>query len=188
MSKKTTIRDIAGFCPEEAIWKMIFDISGLLFQEDTVSVLTPDSVVIDGQMFIVEDNHDSVSEFMAPEHKVGHKPNAQEQVWTLGAIAYYVATGHIVFGGYGGRYQKEHPLVALPVLPKGFQSLTVVLQQCLCYNPDERIEIRRLNELSQKGLLNCEQLQRQISFLEENEIKFNKKQYGEKWPEKMIEL
>ncbi len=188
MSRKTTIRDIAGFCPEDAIWKMMYDISGLLIQDEDDYVLTPDSVVIDGQMFIVEDNHDSVSEFIAPEHKVGHKPNAQEQVWTLGAIAYYVATGHIVFGGYGGRYQKEHPLIALPILPKGLLNLTSVLHQCLCYTPEERINLKKLNDLSQAGLLNCEQIHRQELVLKEEEIKENKKQCGEKWPEKMIKL
>ena len=188
MSRKTTIRDIAGFCPEEAIWKMMFDVSGLLLQKDTDYVLTPDSVVIDGQMFIVESNHESIIEFLAPEQNPGFKTDSKGKVWSLGAIAYYVATGHIVFGGYGGCYQKEHSSAPLPILPKGLQDLTAVLHQCLCYNPEERINIKELNELSQKGLFNCEQLQRQSSVQEERVIKFNKKQHGEKWPEKMIEL
>lgn len=188
MSKKTTIQDIAGFCPEEAIWKMIYDVSGLLLQEDADYVLTPDSVVIDGQMFIIEPSHDSINEFLAPEQSPGLKSNAKELVWSLGAIAYYVTTGHIVFGGYGGHYQKEHPTVALPILPKGLQSLTYALQQCLRYKPEERISLKNLNELSREGMVHCGKLQRKNLVQTGKEHKIEKNHYSEKWPEEMIEV
>ena len=103
-----TIRDIAGFCPEEAIWKMMVDVSSFLQKDETSIFLTPDSVTVDGSTFIVESNHEMSSEFNAPEYQDSQKPDEKQMVWSLGAVAYYMATGHIVFGGHGGSYQKEH--------------------------------------------------------------------------------
>ena len=188
MNKKMTIREIAGFCPEEAVWKMMADVSGSLLQETQGCVLTPDSIVIDGKMFLVESGHDVLNEFMAPEDNGESLPNVAQMVWTLGSLGYYTATGRIIFGGHGGCYQKEHPFVALPVLSKDLQALNSVLQKCLCYLPDSRISIGELNQLSLKGLAACEKQQRRKSAQPANETSIEVKHTGEKWPEEMIEI
>ncbi len=188
MNEKMTIRDIAGFCPEEAVWKMMADVSGYLLQDSAGYVLTPDSIMIDGKMFLVERGHDILNEFMAPEQNDEQQLNTAQMVWSLGAVGYYMATGHILFGGHGGYYQKKHPLVALPALPKGMQTLTAVLQKCLCYAPADRINIKALNELSLKGLNTCERQQRNRSSQVVNEEEKKVKNSGEKWPEKMVEI
>ena len=185
-----TIRDIAGFCPEEAVWKMIADVSGCLLNEDVGSGLSPDSVIVDGKSFMVNRIQDTENEFHAPEHKDGQQSDEKEEVWSLGAIAYYASTGHVVFGGQGGKYQKEHPLVSLPALPKGLQSLTSLLQKCLCYDSNERIGLKDLNDLARKGLEECgKQSRKKTMSAKEEEKKENGVKYtGEKWPEEMIEL
>ena len=182
-----TIRDIAGFCPEEAIWKMMSDISTFLLQEQTGCYLTPDAVVVDGYSFLVDMGQCAISEFLAPEQNDSNKPESYQMVWALGAVAYYMATGHVVFGGHGGKYQKEHPAVALPVLPKDFQSLTPVLQKCLYYNPNERTSLKELEQLSIDGLHLCEKQRRKQSASLEKEQVVEYKNIDERWPEKMIE-
>ena len=184
-----TIRDIAGFCPEEAIWKMIVDVSDFLMNDDISDGLSPDSVMVDGFSFMVNCIQEPSNEFSAPEHKYGQLSDEKEKVWSLGAIAYFASTGHIIFGGYGGRYQEEHPSVALPALPKGLHSLTPVLQKCLCYDSKERLGICDLNDLARIGLKECRKQMRKKNKPAKEEIKEKEvKCTGEKWPEKMIEV
>lgn len=191
MSERMTIRDIAGFCPEEAVWKMMADVSEFLLKEENCYGLTPDSIVLDGNTFMVETDGDCKSpsiEYLAPEQDNEGKTETAQIVWSLGAVAYYMATGHIVFGGHGGNYQKGHPSVALPVLPKGIQALTPVLQKCLCYAPEERIKLKELKELVQKGLNACEKKQRRQADSTAKEPVKEVNNIGEKWPEEMIEV
>lgn len=190
MSKQMTIRDISGFCPEEAIWKMIADVSECLLNDGVGNGLSPDSVIVDGNSFMVNRIQDIENEFHAPEHKDDQLSDEKEEVWSLGAIAYYASTGHVVFGGHGGKYQKEHPLVSLPALPKRLHSLTPLLQKCLCYDSKERIGLEVLNDLARKGLEECgKQSRNRIMSANGKEKKENGVKYtGEKWPEEMIEL
>jgi hypothetical protein len=190
MKYNMTIRDIAGFCPEEAIWKMIADVSECLLKESVDDGLSPDSVIIDGNSFMVNHIKDTEYEFHAPEHKDGQLSDEKEEVWSIGAIAYYMSTGHVIFGGHGGKYQKEHPLVSLPALPKGLQFLTPLLQKCLCFDSNERIALKDLNNFARKGLEECSKQRRKktISAKEEEKKENVVKYTGEKWPEEMIEL
>lgn len=187
MSKKLTIQDIAGFCPEEAIWKMIADVSTFLIKDDTACYLAPNSIVVDGNSFIVERSETTTSEYLAPEQLSHRQPNEKQKVWSLGAVVYYMSTGHTLFGGHGSIYQKEHPSVLLPVLPKGLQALTSILQKCLCYSPEERISLQELHELSQRGLVTCER-QHRMSMQTKTEQRKEVKDISEKWPEEMIEI
>lgn len=183
-----TIRDIAGFCPEEAIWKMMADVSEYILKDQADYLLSPDSVMIDGNMFMVVARQECLSEFMAPEQIDNHKSNEEGIIWSLGAVVYYMATGHVIFGGHGGNYQKNHPNVPLPILPKGLQALTPVIQRCLCYNLNERISLKDLYELSVKGLTSCKKQQRKKVVATEKKQDKIVKYTGEKWPEEMIEI
>ena len=186
MSEKMTIGDIAGFCPEEAVWKMMADVSACLLEENAAGFLTPDSILIGGDAFFFETGHAVVSEFLAPEQEEGAATDRQQWVWSLGAVAFYAATGHVVFGGHGGSYQRRHPSVSLPVLPKGMQNLTPVLQRCLCRNPEERIALAELRELSLSGWRQCKTQQRMRTDVAPKNQSEGAEQNGDKWPEKMI--
>ena len=186
--ERMTIRDIAGFCPEDAIWKMMADVSAFLLKDEMEYTLTPDSIMIDGNMFMVTKAREALNEFIAPEQHNEQSTGVAQMVWSLGAVAYYAATGHVVFGGHGGSYQKEHPSVALPILPKAFQTLTPVLQRCLCYAPEGRINLKELYESSQKGFVDCDKQQRKRNAVTAKEQEKVVKNIGEKWPEEMIEV
>lgn len=180
--------DIVGFCPEEAVWKMLADISTLLLKDNTACWLSPDAIAIEGDMFIIEKKPMADAAFLPPEEDNSQQPTTAQKVWMLGAIAYYMATGHIIFGGHGGSYQKAHPQVALPTMPKAFQSLTPVVQQCLCHRPSARISMEQLSTLSRKGLSVCSQRSRSEWHGNEPSCKTKnrEKTTGDKWPEEMI--
>lgn len=177
-----TIRDIAGFCPEEAVWKMMADVSGFLHKEKEGYLLSADTIMVDGEQFLVTGAKNTTTE--------------EEMVWSLGALAYYVATGHDIFGGHGHSYQQEHPQVALPMLQKSFHALTPIIHRCLCANPSDRISMSELELLARKGLATCAQRQRQeIKETEDSAACRKDKRIpqsgscgNEKWPEKMIEI
>lgn len=187
MSERITIHDIAGFCPEEAIWKMMSDVSSFHITDETNCSITPDSVTIDGNAFIVEPKTEPISEFLAPELSERQESGEKQVIWAIGATAFYMATGHIIFGGHGSSYQKKHPSVQLPVLPKRMNNLTLLLHKCICYNPEDRITLKELNSLSCKGLALCEKKQRKQTGTEREDQKTIKKT-GENWPEEMIEI
>lgn len=170
---KIKLSDIAGFCPEEAIWKLIVDVSDFLIKEKCGYHLSADTIMVDGDTFLIESNKDD--------------ENASEMVWTLGAIVYYVATGHIIFGGHGQSYQQDHPHVPLPALPKVYHSLTPVVHQCLCSDADKRVSLEELHGIACKELDACRKQQRSR---ETTNIKTNKKdnKHVEKWPEEMKEI
>lgn len=187
MKYDMTIRDIAGFCPEEAVWKMMADVSQCLLTEEFNHALSPDSVVIVGDSFVMAKEHDMAGEFLAPEHIAGQGYDEKKTVWSLGSVAYYAATGHLVFGGYGSGYQKEHPSVPLPVLPKGMQALTPIIQKCLCYSPDERVGLEELNGIATRGQRECsKQTRKKVNSTEGKEKHIT--DTGEKWPEGMTEV
>ena len=188
MERELNIRDIAGFCPEEAVWKMIADVSEVLLTDGAVYVLSPESIGVVGNSFIVESNEQPEDEFMAPEQEGNQASMRTQMVWTLGAIAYYMATGHVVFGGHGGKYQKDHPSVSLPVLPKVQQALTPVLHRCLCEAPDGRISMDELNIVAKQGLKSCSCRQRERLQSVQSDNYSQKKYQGEKWPEEMVEI
>ena len=188
MNEKLTIQDIAGFCPEEAVWKMMADVSTFLIKDKKGGFLTPYSIEVDGNTFIVETCNEAVGEYLAPEQDTSQMLDARQMVWTLGSIAYYMATGHVVFGGHGSNYQKDHPSAPLPVLPKGLQELTPILQKCLCHAPHERISMQDLNDISLHGLKSCEERQRKLAKATIDERKEISQDTGDKWPEEMIEI
>ena len=172
MNGLLTIRDIAGFCPETAVWKMLIDVSGILIKEDQGYQISADTIVVDGDAFFV----------------TGEKNNSNmlDMVWELGAIAYYTATGHIVFGGHGGEYQQAHPHVTLPMLPKSFMTLTPIIHRCLCYDKSCRINMEDLSRMAEEGLTACLHRKREKSQKTDKPYEKNSKQL-EKWPEEMKE-
>ena len=188
MTGSMTIRDIAGFCPEEAVWKMMADVSDYLLKESNDCIITPDSIVIDGNTFIMETGSEPIKEFLAPEQTDTNRSGISQMVWSIGAVAYYAATGHVVFGGHGSNYQKEHMSVALPILPKILQALTPVIQGCLCAVPEKRYSMKELHDLSLKGLASCKNQQRMKTEETKDEQKKNTIIADDKWPEEMIEL
>lgn len=186
MSERITISDIAGFCPEEAVWKLLADVSQAAIEGATCT-LTPSSVVCDGDSFIIEKSQDAGG-FSAPEVQEHTAVGEAQMVWSLGALAYFSATGRQLFGGRGSAYQREHPSVALPGMPKGFQRTASLVRACLDFNPEKRPCMKDICEHAQKGQDSCKTQDFEHKGTKPFNLKSPSDTLGDKWPEKMIEV
>jgi hypothetical protein len=153
MTRKMTIHDVAGYCHETALWKLLADVSAALLVQPAENPLlvTPSRVVVEGDTFLWDVAADGAvaPEFLPPEG--GGRGDEAALVWSLGAVACYASSGHVLFGGRGGAYQRSHPQVELPVLRKDHAALTPLVRRCLCYNPSQRISLSTLCTAAQEG-------------------------------------
>ena len=181
----TTIRNIAGFCPEDAIWKMLIDICSIIDNKTTLRNINPDSIIVDGDTFLLAETSSGFPEFYAPEHCEQDPINEPQMVWSLGSLAYFMSSGHVIFGGRGGYYQREHPNVPLPALQKKHIRLTPIVQRCLAANPAERMELSKLKILLQEGYLSCINKER-IKASDNPQTSYHQFVINNKWPEEMV--
>ena len=188
MSNRITLKDIAGYCPEEAIWKMIVDL-GQSVKDSGNCPVSPDEVIVDGMSFLADDHGDRQEQYLAPECSDDTPSGQQQQIWTLGALIYFASSGRTLFGGHGGAYQRRHPNVFLPSLRKSHSSLTALMQQCLQQDLSSRIGIDKLLDEARKGLENCRKSQRSLNKVTEQRLPSSAtKQRKDQWPEEMIEM
>jgi hypothetical protein len=178
---------IAGFCSEEALWKMLKDMtSALLDQPDGErAVLMPEKVIVDGERFLLskEGTQHPAAEFYPPE---GIKDSGDAGiVWSLGALACYASSGHYVFGGRGGVYQQSNPKTELPTLRREHSALTAVIRQCLCYSPSQRISLRALHAAAVAGCQQSEQRARVLLATEKRDGCGCPDVEDDGWPERM---
>jgi len=178
---------IAGFCSEEALWKMLKDMtSALLDQPDGKrAVLMPEKVIVDGDRFLLskEATQHPATEFYPPE---GIKDSGDAGiVWSLGALTCYASSGHYVFGGRGGVYQQSNPKTELPTLRREHSALTAVIRQCLCYSPSQRISLRALHAAAVAGCQQSEQRARVLLGTEKRDGGGCPDVEDDGWPERM---
>lgn len=186
MNRRITLKDIAGYCPEEAIWKMAIDL-GQSIKDNGYCPLSPEGVIVDDTSFLTDENAATQAQFLAPECSDGASYSPAQQIWTLGALIYYASSGRTLFGGYGGAYQKNHPHVLLPTLRKDHQPLTPLVQQCLAFDPSSRIGIDSMIAEARKGLENCRSTRRPSSRKAYETLPSTSRQITENWPEEMKE-
>lgn len=181
-----TIHSIAGYCSEKALWKLLVDLSSEISESDydDWKILMPDSVTLDGENFCIEKKSSSnpTIEFYPPEGIENFGESGF--VWSLGAMVCYASSGHYVFGGRGGVYQRSHPLVELPTLKKEHFALSTIVKRCLCYSPSQRISLKELHAFAVKGLETNVQKIRTKNFNEPKGI-ISSVSPNDTWPEQM---
>lgn len=182
-----TIRSIAGFCNEYTLWKMLLNIcSEILISTDKVKMLTPDMIIIDGDNFRISDAevHTLIPEFFPPEGM--DQPTETGLVWVLGALVCYASSGHYVFGGRGGMYQRSNPNVELPTLKKEHSALSALVKSCLCFSPSQRINLEELKTAAQKGLESIKRMKRPKRMEKPILLDETNEYVDDVWPEKMV--
>jgi len=182
--RSLTLKSIAGYCIEEALWKLIIDIVAEIQEKKYVlGGIDSNMVVIENEDFHILPKADVIPSFCAPEGKSGEAA----MVWSLGALLCYASSGHLIFGGSGSLYQRKHPSVKLPVLQKKHSSLTPLVQQCLTFMPEKRISLNELVIEARKGLELCKKRVRRKSDVKVEEMHPMFSSLDERWPEEMIE-
>jgi len=182
-----TIHSIAGFCNEKALWKLLVDLSSILLSETPKvrKVVTPEMVIIDGEDFRLDDEigQNTSTEFYPPEGV--ENSGSEGLVWSLAALVCYASSGHYVFGGHGGSYQRSHPKVELPTLKKEHSGLTALVKRSLCYMPSQRISLDDIYSAAMKGLESNAQLSRVKRVTEASEDISSFDTMNDIWPDKM---
>lgn len=187
MSKgELTLKSIAGYCIEEALWKFLVDIvSEILGEKLVLEGIDPDMVIIENEDFHLEGTSNAIQTFCAPEKEASEPA----MVWSLGALLSYASSGHLIFGGRGSLYQRKHPSVKLPVLQKKHSSLTPLVQRCLEYSPEKRIILNELVIEARNGLELCKKRGRcKSSNVAVKPERLTTNSIDERWPEKMIDI
>lgn len=186
--QRMDIRAIAGFCPEKAVWQMLADVSSELTARDTMEgiYVSPGRITVARDTFLLEKDGEKDEAFMAPEISGDNPCTMEAAVWSLGAAAYFMSTGHDVFGGNGGRFQRERPDAPLPAMPKAHGALTPLVRRCLCHDPSVRPGIHQVRREALAGLEECARRVRptakrraQTSLLSQDS--------SSEWPEEMRE-
>lgn len=182
---KMTLKSIAGYCIEEALWKFLIDIASEIQEKKLVMEgIDPDMVVIENEDFHLESISNAIPSFCAPEGEAGEAA----MVWSLGALLCYASSGHLIFGGRGSLYQSKYPLVKLPILQKKHSSLTPLVQRCLVCSPEKRINMRELVIEARNGLELCKKRVRSKSNAEVKQEQPAASSIDERWPEEMVDI
>lgn len=184
-NKSLTLKSIAGYCIEEALWKLVVDIVQEI-QENGFRMggIDPDMVIIENEDFHVVYKGKVLPSFCAPEEETGEAA----MVWSIGALLCYASSGHPIFGGSGSLYQKKHPSVKLPVLQKKHSALTPLVQHCLAYSPQDRINLNDMVIEAKNGLELCKKKARSKSEANVGQKRPVTSHIDERWPEEMIEV
>lgn len=182
MENQTTLKSIAAYCPEKAIWKFMADLSKLL--QKKLCRISPDNVAVDGTAFFITDSVPHNIDYDAPEYTDDSAFSESQAVWSIGAIACYLSSGHVIFGGMGGRYQRQSPEAPLPILQKCHERITPIIHKCLCANPKERITLAEL-ENEAKRQFEKVVLRKEIEQKESGTELMFVNTNSDSWPEKM---
>lgn len=182
------ISTMAGFCNEQALWKLLADLTSKHIERDSSKwmIPAPELVVVDGDRFRLdrEGAREQSAEFYPPEGRNDY--TEASFVWSLGALVCYVSSGHYVFGGRGGAYQHDKPDVDLPTLRKEHSTLTPIVKRCLCYSPSERISLKELRDLAVRGLESSNQMSRLKRSIDSSEMIDSPECIDDVWPEEMV--
>ena len=183
MSEKMNISTMAGFCNEQALWKLLAD---LTCDSSKWMIPAPELILVDGDgfRFDKEGTREQATVFYPPEGCNNYTEAGF--VWSLGALVCYASSGHYVFGGRGGAYQHEKPDVDLPTLRKEHSALTPIVKRCLCYSPSDRINLKELRDLAVKGLESSNQISRLKRLIDSSEMIDSPECIDDVWPEKMV--
>lgn len=143
MSKDVTLKDIGGYATEKMVWQMMLNLSQSC-DNGHINGIKPEQIIIDGNGFILknasETSLERVSDFSAPE-TFGRKAdisNEKSEVWTLGALAFFMITGTNVFDGKGGKTQQ--PETEIPRLSSAHANheLSDLVRRCLSFYSKDR--------------------------------------------------
>lgn len=154
--KKIVLDHIAGYATERTVWQLIQFISER-WKEDEGIIIQPDMIVVGDAEFYagrrMENNKKSVA-YLAPECKGNDGGNVSEkaEVWSVGALAFYMLMGKEIFDGKGGSTQYKNTQIPRISSSHCSDSLSGIIYRCLNYEPTERPTMSELKETATRLL------------------------------------
>lgn len=191
MKPHITLKEIAGYATEKAVWQLLLDLSALCGKEQLCG-LTADEVMLQGTDFLLHRRPSvettAFTSFDAPETFSRKEADAASQasdVWTLGALAFYAITGMDVFEGKGGATQTAETAVPQIGSAHAGKQLSTLIHQCLAYAPSARPTAEAITRLAREQLAQPAMPRKRLSIragqsYAESLVKF--------WPEEMVPL
>lgn len=153
MDRNISLKDIAGLSTERAVWQLILDLSGYCGRDGLRNV-DPESILVRGDRYEIMDpaGGKSAAAFAAPEMGIERDRTEAEEIWTIGALAFYAITGVHVFEGKGGSTQTGSTRVPRISSAHAGRDLSELIHECLSYSPSLRPDKAKLRAMAEKCL------------------------------------
>lgn len=168
-----TANDIAGYCFESTLWRILCDITtDKAFQQSSslYPLIEPKNIIINNDSFSISSH--------------AQQCNESDAIWHIGALISYLSSGHPIFGGKGKKYHENHPMTQLPSLRKEHYALTPIVHACLNADKSKQISIEELRKQSLIGY--NDSLDREKTRIEQPQKQaLTKISLNETWPEEM---
>lgn len=151
---------MAGYTTERSVWLLIANLSEGWKQGGLAHVAAED-VLLCGGRFRVEASaqkptalSDPDEAFCAPERFVQEGSGSSEaaEVWTLGALAFYMLMGIHIFEHTGGKTQTAGTPVPRIGSAHCGDALSDLIRQCLAFEPARRPSMEQLHTAAQRVL------------------------------------
>ena len=133
------IAQLAGLCPEHLVWRFLADMAG----SGATAPSDPECIRMDLSGHFRPDGKGKDPRFLPAVFDSGN-------VWSLGAVAYYLVMGMPVFGGRGHDLQKSSTPV--PFIPprRCSRELDGLIRRCLDYHPEKRPSLHEIAETASR--------------------------------------
>lgn len=179
------IDEIAGYMSELHVWQLLHEIASTLVKEKSYHALTASNIAWDERHFSLLPADDAAAEaykFKAPEVAQG-QPCEASDIWSLGAVAFYMYMGCHAFNGRGGASQTIDSPV--PFMRKEMKDLSETLQHCLAFDPQKRPTAVQLCEIAEAQLKRLQSSSRQRDRKTESNGHTVASSVADFWPEEM---
>lgn len=153
MDRQISLKDIAGFTTERAVWQLILDLSEYC-GHGSLGNVGAGTIIVSGFHYEIKENagKKDTAAFAAPEMTKGGNSTEASEIWTIGALAFYAITGVHVFEGKGGMTQTQATRVPRISSAHADRDLSMLIHSCLNYSPNNRPGKDKVLETAEKHL------------------------------------
>lgn len=185
MNEKPTIADLAGHVNEPTAWNILKDLSEQAIEHRQYLINPFLAEIREDGHFTLTSSASQQPGFDAPEVMHANQTEASA-VWSLGATIFYAVMGMQVMNGKGG--QSQTPNSRLPYMRSEWPEMSELIQQCLQFDPLNRITLKNIHNMSLQHYEQClNQIKRGPRFKRTEQLLTTEisKQDLDFWPETM---
>ena len=187
-NKAITLEEIAGYATEKQVWQMMLNLSESC-GTGVLGNVTHRDIVISGSEYLMQKIQNPAAgkkkAFAAPEtfKTVGMSGSETSDIWTLGAVAFYMITGENVFEGKGGETQNANTQIPRISSTHASGELSSLIHRCLSFSPKERPSVAEIRQMAHDALGRPEAPRRKLTSLTGKGYSASLITF---WPEEMV--